>query len=197
MTEQDYENKKRECWLNTANYCGFAPANRLVRTAFDSAFDCAHALGKQEKEAEIVLNKWHDISIKPTDTEAEYIVRTDMGYIFQAVYTGTEFLVSSVRNDKVYFEKGLNDSLVEWMQVVNPPVDESGPKETVIQGWVARDANPHSLYIYGRKPERLSDMWSSFGESYAIPIEATAFPDITWNDEPQKVKFTIRKANET
>lgn len=58
MKEQDYENKKRECWLNTANHCGFAPANRLVRTAFDSAFDCAYQLGKQGKDADTVIAGW-------------------------------------------------------------------------------------------------------------------------------------------
>lgn len=202
MKEQDYENKKRECWLNTANYCGFAPANRLVRTAFDSAFDCAYALGKQEKEAEIVLNKWHDISIKPTDTEAEYIVRTDMGYIFQAVYTGTEFLVSSVRNDKVYFEKGHNDSLVEWMQVVNPPVDESGPKETVIQGWVARDRY-NDLFLYTEKPHRINcgavfgnhtDAWSCDNLSF-FPLDNGLFQDLTWESNPIEVELTIKRKN--
>lgn len=65
--------------------------------------------------------------------------------------------------------------------------------DTVIQGWVARDANPHRLYIYGCKPLRLSDMWSVLGESFAIQIFPDLFPDLTWDSDPEEVEIAIKR----
>lgn len=48
MTNQEYEQKKRECWEN------FKFARRPLNTdkkVFDYIFDRAYALGKQEKDA--------------------------------------------------------------------------------------------------------------------------------------------------
>lgn len=64
---------------------------------------------------------------------------------------------------------------------------------TVIQGWVARDANPHSLYVYGCKPTRLSDMWSALGMSFATQIDPTLFPDLTWDSEPLEVEIILKR----
>lgn len=47
--------------------------------------------------------KWYSTSIKP-DRSNDLIVMTDMGYIFEAVYVNGKFLVSNVKNYKVYFE---------------------------------------------------------------------------------------------
>lgn len=41
-----------------------------------------------------------------------------MGYIFEAVYKDGKFLVSTVRNYKVYFEPWIEqESIVAWMKV--------------------------------------------------------------------------------
>lgn len=65
--------------------------------------------------------------------------------------------------------------------------------DTVISGWIARDANPHSLYIYGREPVRLSNMWSALGRSFAIQIGSTMFPDLTWDSGPEPVEIIIKR----
>ena len=64
-------------------------------------------------------------------------------------------------------------------------------EETVISGWVARDSNPHRLYIYYRKPIRLSDMWTALDESFKI--DSNLFPDLTWESEPIKVSILIKR----
>ena len=58
MENKEYEHEKQECWLDTANYCGFTPTDSAKRSAFNSAFDRAYALGKQEKDADTVIQGW-------------------------------------------------------------------------------------------------------------------------------------------
>ena len=61
--------------------------------------------------------KWYSTKIKP-DRKSFLIVKTDMGYIFEAIYEDGKFLISVVRNGKVYFEEYLEqESLIEWMKV--------------------------------------------------------------------------------
>lgn len=50
MNNQDYENKKRECWEEFIGNDGFH--TETMRQCFNYAFDRAYALGKQEKDAE-------------------------------------------------------------------------------------------------------------------------------------------------
>lgn len=58
LSKQEYEHKKKECWLDIANYCGFVPTDRIKQSAFNSVFDTAYALGKQEKDTETVISGW-------------------------------------------------------------------------------------------------------------------------------------------
>lgn len=61
--------------------------------------------------------KWYSTTIKP-DTSFGLIVMTDMGYMFEAIYSDNKFLVSIVRNDKVYYEEWINqESITKWMKV--------------------------------------------------------------------------------
>lgn len=47
MNKQECEEKKYECWLDTANFCGFSTRDDIKHSAFDAAFDRAYELGKQ------------------------------------------------------------------------------------------------------------------------------------------------------
>ena len=67
-------------------------------------------------------------------------------------------------------------------------------KEVTIEGWVARDANPHSLYMYEHKPNRLSDIWAAC--SPMLQLDPTFFPSVTWDTEPKRVKITITPIEE-
>lgn len=61
--------------------------------------------------------KWYSSKIKP-DRNSDLIVMTDMGYIFEAVYEDDKFLVSNVKNFKVYFEPWIEqDDILKWMKV--------------------------------------------------------------------------------
>lgn len=58
MNKQKYEQGKHECWLDTANFCGFSSRDTIKHSAFDAAFDRAYALGKQEKDPDAVISGW-------------------------------------------------------------------------------------------------------------------------------------------
>lgn len=61
--------------------------------------------------------KWYSTTIKP-DRPNDLVIMTDMGYIFQAVYEDGKFLVSIVKNYKVYFEEWIEqESIIKWMKV--------------------------------------------------------------------------------
>lgn len=51
MTQQEYKQKKRECWENFCDEHLFDPHNIVTQGIFGNAFDRAYALGKQEKDA--------------------------------------------------------------------------------------------------------------------------------------------------
>ena len=61
--------------------------------------------------------KWYSTKIKP-DTKSDLIIMTDMGYVFQAVYEDEKFLVSNVKNYKVYFDEWIEqENIIKWMKV--------------------------------------------------------------------------------
>ena len=61
--------------------------------------------------------KWYSTTIKP-DRANDLIIMTDMGYIFQAVYENGKFLVSIVKNYKVYFEDWIEqENIIKWMKI--------------------------------------------------------------------------------
>lgn len=61
--------------------------------------------------------KWYPTTIKPDRTN-DLIIMTDMGYIFQAIYKNGIFLVSNVKNHKVYFEEWIEqESIIKWMKI--------------------------------------------------------------------------------
>ena len=61
--------------------------------------------------------KWYSSKIKP-DRHFRLIVMTDMGYIFESTYENGQFLVSKIRDHKVYFEPWLDQtSIIKWMKL--------------------------------------------------------------------------------
>lgn len=61
--------------------------------------------------------KWYSVTIRPDRTN-DLIIMTDMGYIFQAIYENGKFLVSNVKNYKVYFEEWIEqENIIKWMKV--------------------------------------------------------------------------------
>lgn len=60
MTQEEYEQKKRECFVKFCKDNGIdQKVNISIFDAFDQIFDRAYALGKQEKDAEdTVIRGW-------------------------------------------------------------------------------------------------------------------------------------------
>lgn len=69
--------------------------------------------------------------------------------------------------------------------------EEEIQKEYSINGWVARDGYDDSLAFFTvKKPKRIEDMWLAEDYCYSLPKEA--FPQITWDCEPQECEMTLR-----
>lgn len=66
MTDQEYEQKKRECWIEFCKEHPIETPSMSIGEAFAYAFDLAYALGKQEikqetkqeKDADTVIQGW-------------------------------------------------------------------------------------------------------------------------------------------
>ena len=92
------------------NHC----SNELADGGFHEWLTPEQALRAVELERN---NLWHPTSKKP-DSPHGLIVMTDMGYIFEAIYEDGKFLVSTVRNHKVYFEESIEqECIIKWMNV--------------------------------------------------------------------------------
>lgn len=64
--------------------------------------------------------------------------------------------------------------------------------DTVISGWVARDADTQWVYLYSSMPTRGINMWDGH-RSLLMPLDSNLFPDLTWDDEPQEVEIIIKR----
>lgn len=58
MTQQEYEKAKRECWEEFNDIVRFQTHPSDPMNAFGAAFDRAYTLGKQEKNADTVMQGW-------------------------------------------------------------------------------------------------------------------------------------------
>ena len=61
--------------------------------------------------------KWYSAINNKPDKSHGLIIMTDMGYIFEAVYKDEQFLVSHVKDHKVYFEPFDNQSIIKFMKI--------------------------------------------------------------------------------
>ena len=59
MTEQEYKQKRRECFVKFCKDNGIdQEVNISIFDAFDQIFDRAYSLGKQENDADTVIQGW-------------------------------------------------------------------------------------------------------------------------------------------
>ena len=62
--------------------------------------------------------KWYSIATTKPDRREPLIDKTDMGYIYEAIFVNGLFLTSHPRNGKVYFEPYEHqECLVSFMKV--------------------------------------------------------------------------------
>lgn len=75
---------------------------------------------------------------------------------------------------------------------------QESKQETVIQGWVARDAGGFiSLFSYC--PDRVMHdnlgFWGHNDGSDEIDLPKNSFPDLTWESEPEQVEIILKRKN--
>jgi hypothetical protein len=62
----------------------------------------------------------------------------------------------------------------------------------VIEGWVARDESGY-LCIFSRRPARnlRLNLWYLLGNGHRYTLPKELYPELTWKDEPIRLKFEI------
>lgn len=174
MTQQEYENKKRECWeefkrTNLDGEVQWQPVSRY--DVFCTAFDRAFALGQQFGNSEQV-----DIEKAPEKFADEIRIPTSIPGV----------MIPLLRDiAKSSYLQGAQDFLGK----------QEKDADTMIHGWVARDSDG-SLYVYHCKPERVryingnDGIWMS---GTIKELNPALFPDLTWDSEPEEVEIIIRR----
>ena len=181
MTQPDYEQKKRECFVQFCKDNGIdQEVNISIFDAFDQIFDRAYALGKQTE----------------TVTQEE-IEKAAIEYVLtrqQARHNAKKEEDATMRDfDKTIkawdaydmeqaFESGANLFLGKQEKDVN----------AVAQGWAARDKSG-DLYIYTCKPERIINLGYWGGNVTDVTPSNDLFPDLTWESEPLPVEIILKR----
>lgn len=170
MTQQEYQQKKRECWEEFIGNDGFP--TETMRQCFNYAFDRAYTLGKQFGNSEQV-----DVE-KAAKRFADEIR-----------------IPASIPGVMVPFINGIaHDAYLQGAQdcLGKQETKQESKQETVIQGWVAVD-DDGDLFLYRTKPARdeVSGMWLS--HECPLDVGINLFPDLLWDDDPQEVEIVIKR----
>lgn len=169
MTNQKYEQKKRECWEE------FTTISPLYKS-FSFVFDRAYALGKQFGNSEQV-----DVE-KAAEKYADEIK-----------------IPASIPGVMVPFINGLaHDAYLQAAQdfLGKQESKQESKQETVIQGWVVRDKDGTLNLFYGSdKPIKRGqdEYWSVVAGAVFEYLPREMFPDLSWSDEPQEVEIIIKR----
>lgn len=171
MTQQEYEQKKAECWheyFSSDKQLTTIHEHEVSKDAFYIAFDRAYALGKQK-----VAVSQEEIR-KAADSYATdaYYPAPDYGW-----YESDDEQMREVLENT--FKAGANFSLGK----------QEKDADTVIQGWVARDCDG-DVFLYQNEPDRNEIAWNGY-MMHSLPIDS--FPDLTWESEPIKCEIIIKR----
>lgn len=171
MNNQDYKQKKRECWEEFIGNDGFP--TETMRQCFNYAFDRAYTLGKQFGNSEQV------------DVEKAAKRFADEIRIPASIPGVMVPFINGIAHDA--YLQGAQDCLGKQES------KQESKQETVISGWVARNEDG-DLYIYRSKPFRegsssADGFWSAYGASSAL--DNALFPSVTWKSEALEVDITI------
>lgn len=171
MTQQEYEQKKAECWEKASRRYGISLMNGTIHAAFNFAFNRAYALGKQEKDA------------KPNNT-IKARRKSDGEIIEVREWRGASDVIYSLPDMNQFYQAS--------------DLDFNLDADTVIQGWVARDKNGLLSLFRLYRPERGYDYNGDYGEwgtsiGYQMTIPNRLFPDLTWDSDPIEVGLIIKR----
>ena len=187
MTQQEYEQKKCECWEEFKREEQCLPASR--HDVFCAAFDRAYALCKQEKDAENT-----PISERLYEEEKSRL---------EGIYYYLKRAADKQENESVsvavLFEVMERLEDIFGIDLLTNGHGKRAPKDadTVIQGWVCRDEDNTLTLFYGsNKPSKEDgdDYWSAVYGNALEYLNQNLFPDVKWEDaEPTKVEITIKR----
>jgi hypothetical protein len=179
MTQQEYEQKRRECW---EKFCRANPSHNksiFARKVFDFAFDRAYALGKQTEiisQEEIEKMAWDYAK----DT---YYPTPDYGW-----YESDDEQMKEVLENT--FKAGANFALGKQES------KQESKQETVIQGWAARDESGLLNFFYGGSVPYKNDNDGDWNTAFGRVLEylpREMFPDLTWESDPIEVEIIIKR----
>lgn len=173
MTQPDYDQKKRECFVKFCKDNGIdQEVNISIFDAFDQIFDRAYALGKQEKDAE------DDRTLKVNRQPFCQLCANADDYINEHL--------EEEDSDYTYYQ-GRSDALHELYRG-----ECKDAEETVISGWVARDKSGY-LVLHYKKPHRTfgNAKWYSAQSQKSLPRDS--FSDLTWDSDPIEVELIIKR----
>lgn len=185
MTQTEYAKVKQECLSDFCKEHGFIETAD-VKGIFGYAFDRAYALGKQEKEA----NKKKSPKFKIGD-KVRVKYPPCKGLIGEIDSIGDRILEYHLSGNERLENVNFAESYLELVQ----------DADTVVQGWVARDAgerwHERELHLFTRnKPERRKLMGDWIGRP-SMMLDSNLFPDLIWSDEPEPVEIIIKRKKKT
>lgn len=103
-------------------------------------------------------------------------------------------VVCGTDNPKGWFERAFDRAYALGKQETK----QETKQEIIISGWVCRDKvcnKPFTsdLFLVLEKPTRVVEWgkWCDCGDY--IELDSNLFPDLTWDDDPIKVKIIIKK----
>lgn len=174
MTDKEYEQKKRECWVEFKNEVFNGKIPFSVFGAFDFAFDRAYSLGKQ-----------------PETISQEDVEKAWQGYAQEI----------GLPDSLNYATKPMIEIAIKQAFKAGAKLNGKQEKDTVtvIQGWVCRDKEldkslfASDLYLSAEKPKRdeYCGAWTNMG-AY-MPLNTELFPDLTWDSDPLEVEIVIKR----
>lgn len=168
MTQEEYSQAQRECWEEFLQKHEISRADGVTADAFIMAFDRAYALGKQEKDA------------KPNKT-IKARRKSDGEIIEVKEWRGVSDVIYSSPDMNQFYQTSELDFNID-------------AEATVIQGWVARDADGNA-FMYCTKPERDENLQAWIGRYADFDLRNSLFPDITWDSAPIEVEQIIKRKN--
>lgn len=176
MTQQEYEQKKRECWEEFCKDNGLHADGKMFAATdkdFSQLIDRAYALaGQKEPISQEEIEK-AAVEFAERTMEDVYSEEWDSEYV--------QGLIETAWHDGINFALGKQEK----------------DADTVIQGWVVRDEGADCSRLYNSKPYRkkkgFENGYWSYGMQIGLSLDPSLFPDLTWSDEPQECEIIIKR----
>lgn len=175
MTRQEYEQKRRECFVKFCKDNGIdQKVNISIFDAFDQIFDRAYALGKHEKDA--------DKEEMFTCEKSKVLYRFRMA---EACKIGN--------NPETDYWIGYSKAIQDLFGLEGEPYVTPNDADTVIQGWVFVDEITFDRILCVRKVTQgeYEAVWDSGHPEFCLGNEL--FPDMVPNTLPEPVEIIIKR----